>query len=201
MCFFKEQAEISILYYQKIIIMKKQILYSGCILLLGFASCDQKKDAKKEALYNALEEIDKNTGNFNPSFFNDSTGYIVIKAVYKNGSYVPDSVAAFKRSGKFPYRPEKKPTMPFVVSYYNANAALIGSYSIENPALYRTCEEGNGGILMTENLTFEILLPADPAIKRYGVSIDGKEVFVKNLPVRVVKEGNNNPGNNKDTIR
>jgi hypothetical protein len=180
--------------------MKKQILYIIGILLLFFISCNQKTAEKKAALYNALDEIDKNTEGFNPAYFNDSTGYIVIKAVYKNGAYIPDSVVAFKRNGKFPYRTEKTTSLPYVVSYYNANGALAGAYSIDNPVMSKSCEEGQQGIRVNENMPFEILLPNDKNITRYTISVQGKEVAGKNLPLRLIKEDTNYPAGNNDTL-
>jgi hypothetical protein len=172
--------------------MKKKIISLLHISVFLFIISCQQEDPKKKQLQSALEEIDRVKGEYNQNYLQDSTGFLVIKHVYTNGNYVSDSLVALKRNGTFPYRNEKKATLPFVVSYYTAANELVGMYSMENPATSRTCEEGKEEIRFNEGLVFEILIPNNPAIRRYTISVNGKEVSTQTLPKRILKEGDGN---------
>lgn len=181
--------------------MKKQLIYILSLLTLFFFSSCQQKDPRKKELQSALEEIDRLKGNYNPNYMQDSTGYFVIKTTYKAGAYQYDSTLVTKRRGLFPYRNEKKAVLPFVVSYYDASDRLIGMYSLENPAISRTCEDGKEAIRFNEGISFELLLPSNPAIRRYRVTFEGKEIIAQPVPGRIVNEKTDNETVPKDTIR
>ncbi len=172
--------------------MKKKIIYLLHISLFLFIISCQQEDPKKKELQLALEEIDRVKGDYNQNYLQDSTGFLVIKHVYTKGNYVSDSLVALKRTGTFPYRNEKKAALPFVVSYYTAANELVGMYSMENPATSRSCEEGKEEIRFNEGLVFEILIPNNPAIRRYNISVNGKEVSSQTLPKRIIKEDSGN---------
>ena len=131
----------------------------------------------------------------------NTVGYYVLQSRYSNGVYSVDSAILIKRNGKFPYRNEEKPSLPFVVSYYDANNKPIGAYSIENPASSRSCEDGKQGIRFNEGILFEILLPANSSIKGFTISDRGKQLLSRDLPKRVIKEKNDdNTGATRDSI-
>lgn len=181
--------------------MKKKIVYLLHLSLFLFLISCQQEDPKKKELQLALEEIDRVKGNYNQNYLQDTTGFLVIKQVYKNGNYISDSLIALKRSGIFPYRNEKKAALPFVVSYYTATNELIGMYSLENPATSRSCEDGKEEIRFNEGLVFEIFIPNNPSIRSYKISVNGKEVSSQTLPKRIIKEEGSGTRDVKDTSK
>ena len=180
----------------------KRINFCAWVLILSCSifSCKQKSQEQKD-LESALEQIDRTKGNFNPQFNMDSAGYFAIQSKYNSGVYSVDSNVLIKRNGIFPFRNEENPSLPFVVSYFDANNKIIGTYSIENPASARTCEEGKEGVHMIDGAIFEILLPANKNIKGYTVSDNGKQLFSRDLPRQIIIENNDDKTrNDKDSI-
>ena len=74
-------------------------------------------------------------------------------------------------------------------------------YSIENPVISRTCEDGKEDIRFNEGMIFEILLPSDPNIKNYRVTFQGKEIISQPIPQRIIKEETRNGNESTDTVR
>ena len=47
-------------------------------------------------------------------------------------------------------------------------------------------------IRFNEGLVYEIFIPNNPLIRRYNISVNGKEVSSQFLPTRIIKEGSGN---------
>ena len=98
-----------------------------------------------------------------------------------------ESINAPIRKGRLPYkieREEPKKGLPFAVSWYDRSDHHLGSYTIENPVTFRSCEEGKQEIKVIRPANFEILLPANVDIGSVRISNEGKEVTRIQLPPR-----------------
>lgn len=164
-------------------------IYLAFIII--FASCQQKKQDKLDQQANeAIAQMENQKGTFDPAkYVSLQSSHWAITGRYSGGNYEFDTTAVSVRPGRTPHLPERKPALPFVVSYFAADGRLIGQYSIENPVESRTCEDGQEGRRFNEGSIFEILLPADQAISHVQVQASGKRVGSFRVPQRKRQDG------------
>ncbi|MFT3822466.1 MAG: hypothetical protein QM731_01050 [Chitinophagaceae bacterium] len=178
--------------------MNKILLFVALLSII--TSCKQQPSKADTEALAAVETIDSSKGDFDPAKqVSMQSAHWAITGKYTAGSYQFDTTAFHIRSGRLPYAQESKPSLPFVVSYYDVSGKLIGQYSIENPVNLKSCEPGKEGSKITD-MDFEILLPANTAISNIQIDISGKKAGTFRLPARRVVDtgGERNPN---DTTR
>ncbi len=173
--------------------MKNIKIMGGTMLvaLLFAISCTPQQTKSDKMLKEALPQLDKSAGNFDPSseVKAESAHRALTIVVSNDGTYKLDSVSlnAPVRKGRLPYkidREEPKGGLPFAVSWYDRANSRLGSYTIESPLLLRSCEDGKQEIKVVSAGSFELLLPANVDIGNVRITDAGKEVATFQLPAR-----------------
>jgi hypothetical protein len=157
------------------------ILILAASTVLVPMACRSKQDKQTAELQSALEAIDKNVGSYDPSLtIKEGSSHRALSVRYAAGAFTVDSISE-PRKGRLPFKLEEKSTLPFSVTFYDAQNKLIGGYSIENPVRLRTCESGEESIRLIDTLEFEILIPDNRSISTVKITENQKELATFNL--------------------
>ncbi|MEP6728903.1 MAG: hypothetical protein ABJC98_23965 [Bacteroidota bacterium] len=157
------------------------------ILLLSMqlliSSCKQNNKAQEnKAVDAALQKTEEQKGSFDPAYFKDSANaHLAIELSYANNQFAATPGTASFRPGRSPY-PAGDTSHAFVVRYKDANGKIVGSYSFDNPGLLRACDGSRPQVIKTDNIHFEILVPANKAITTVEISNKGKTISNFTVP-------------------
>lgn len=146
--------------------------------------CKSNQNKQNAELQDALETIDKNVGAYDPSVaIKEGSSHRALILQYAGGMYTLDSISE-ARKGRLPYKLQEKNSLPFRVTFYDAQNKPLGGYSIENPMMLRSCEPGAEDIRMTDSMQFEILIPDNRNISTVRIAEQQKELASFSLSPR-----------------
>ena len=103
-------------------------------------------------------KVDQQHKPFNPNY-NVDTSTVTLHLTFKvqGGQILPKPIKAEIVLARFPYRPTPG---TFVMTQLDAQKKSIGSYSIENPLVVRSCDEpGKPGLSLMQAGEISVRLP------------------------------------------
>lgn len=154
--------------------MKNLILIIIAINLAS--SCKTNKEQAN--IDRELELIEKNSGNFDPSQFEQSSHYALEYSLVDGNIDPAQTPTLSKRTGSLPFK-NGSINGPVSVLIFDNTFKEIYRYSIDNPLNMRHCipDEGVESIKPILNGTITILVPDMPNIGGIIMSTDSKELL------------------------
>lgn len=152
------------------------------ILFIGLLSgCSDAMDDYNR--YKAQNDVAEKTPDFDPTYYKDTKRrHMAVFFDVQDGKLKLSAKPAQVRVGNMPYKPKSSGNVRIV--YKNAESKTLGSYSVYDPILVRSCDEQKGGVKgefkTIEKGTIEVLVPLNQEISQIEIiSADDKRKSFK----------------------
>lgn len=144
--------------------MKTIYIILAAILFFNIG-CNSQKQERKKAIEDANIKIEEQVGVFVPSALQAAPGNIHYAADVKfdNTGFTVEPNSFSKRPGKFIAAPFGQ--FPFKIEFLDSNGKTLDKYSMEDPRILRSCDDGEEpAIIHLDKGSFTLLIPENKEI-------------------------------------
>lgn len=151
------------------------VIFIG-LLSVYLSGCSDAMDDYNQ--YKEQDDVAEKTPDFDPAYFKDTKQrHMAVFFDIQNGKLILSARPAQIRVGNMPYKPESAGNVKIV--YKNKKGKTLGSYSVFDPILARSCDQQKGGLKgefkTIAKGTVAVLLPLNQKISQIEIiSADNK---------------------------